>query len=77
MSLVVPARQGSRGSRALYVAILVTNLVVFLFPPIHLVMNEGDMIHALIYFLGAPIVLVISMFVLLTIDPNRCPEDES
>lgn len=77
MSVTDPTRRGERRPRVLFTSILVANLVIFLFPPIHLVMNNGTMTHALIYFLGAPVVLVVSMFVLMAIDPDRSPEDAS
>lgn len=76
MSLPIRPPASSR-SRVLHAAIVVVNLILFLFPPVHLLTSNGDMSLALTYFLGAPIVLVISMFVLMGIDPNRSPEDES
>lgn len=77
MSVHGSTRPDGRGARLLFTTILVVNLIVFLFPPIHLAMNDGNLTHALLYFLGAPVLLIISMFVLMAIDPNRCPEDAS
>jgi len=47
-----------------YITLLAINLIIMLFPPIHLAMANGSMKSALVYFIGAPAILVISMFVL-------------
>jgi Na+/melibiose symporter-like transporter len=76
MAQLSPAyRARSRTARA-FATLLTLNLVIMLFPPIHLLMAGGNMTLALTYFLGAPIVLIISMFVLTAIDPNRRTEEE-
>lgn len=58
-----------------YKALLIANLVIMLFPPIHLVMANGSMKLALIYFIGAPAVLVVSMFVLGWLDGTKDAKD--
>ena len=58
-----------------YKALLIANLVIMLFPPIHLVMANGSMNLALIYFIGGPAVLVASMFVLGWLDGTNDAED--
>lgn len=54
--------------------ILVANLTIMLFPPIHLFFARGSMPMALFYFFGSGIFLVISMMVLRAIDPNTGEE---
>jgi hypothetical protein len=61
--------------RALFNTLLIANLVIMLFPPIHLLMANGNMNLALTYFLGAPTVLVASMFVLGWLDGTKEAED--
>lgn len=61
--------------RVLYKTLLIANLVIMLLPPIHLAMANGNMTLALIYFIGAPAVLVASMFVLGWLDGTNEAED--
>lgn len=61
--------------RVVYKTLLIANLVIMLFPPIHLVMANGSMSLALTYFIGAPAVLVASMFVLGWLDGTKDAED--
>jgi hypothetical protein len=55
--------------------LLIANLVIMLFPPIHLAMANGGMNLALVYFIGAPAALVVSMFVLGWLDGTKDAED--
>lgn len=59
----------------IYKTLLIANLVIMLFPPIHLGMSNGNMSLALTYFIGAPAVLVASMFVLGWLDGTKEAED--
>jgi hypothetical protein len=43
-------------------AVLWLNIIIMLFPPIHLMMASGNMPLALFYFLGSGAFLVVSMF---------------
>ena len=43
-------------------AVLWLNVIIMLFPPIHLTMASGSMPRALLYFLGSGAFLVVSMF---------------
>jgi hypothetical protein len=56
--------------RILRVGLLVLNLIVMLFPPIHLTMASGDMKNALIYFVGSPLILIVSLGILYALDKN-------
>lgn len=67
--------EAQASNRVVYRTLLIANLVIMLFPPIHLVMANGRMDLALIYFLGAPAVLVASMFVLGWLDGTTDAED--
>ena len=44
--------------------ILWLNLIIMIFPPVHLFMARGHMALAMLFFMGSGIVLVISMFAL-------------
>lgn len=55
--------------------ILVANLTIMLFPPIHLFFASGSMPMALFFFFGSGILLVISMMVLRAIDPSTEKEE--
>lgn len=77
MAQRIPAYPARPRTRRAFTLLLVINLLIMLFPPIHLLMAGGNMLLALTYFLGAPIVLIISMFVLTAIDPNRRTEEET
>ena len=68
---------GSRRTRRVFALILVTNLVIMLFPPVHLFFARGDMTYAVGFFMGSSALLVASMFVLLAIDPDKAPEEGS
>lgn len=50
------------------ICILIANLVTMLFPPIPLWFAQGSMSWALTYFFGSGILLVLSMFVLRSLD---------
>ncbi|WP_159717606.1 hypothetical protein [Geminicoccus flavidas] len=54
--------------------ILIVNLIIMLFPPIHLFFAGGSMTMALVYFFGSGLILVGSMMVLRSMGDNRGEE---
>ncbi|MDE2395504.1 MAG: hypothetical protein KGM91_08685 [Burkholderiales bacterium] len=60
----MPHSTAAGSDRRLGVALLALNLVIMLFPPIYLGMAHGDRVLAMTYFIGSPLVLIASMFVL-------------
>jgi hypothetical protein len=54
--------------------ILIVNLLIMLFPPIHLFFANGSMTMALVYFFGSGLILVGSMVVLRAMDANQGEE---
>ncbi len=48
--------------------VLIANLIMMLFPPIHLWFAQGSMSWALTYFFGSGILLVLSMLLLRLLD---------
>lgn len=54
--------------------ILVINLMVMIFPPIHLWFTDGSMTRSLIYFYGSGVVLIVSMVILRAIDTTTVKE---
>jgi len=54
--------------------ILIVNLIIMLFPPIHLFFAGGSMPMALVYFFGSGLVLVGSMAMLRSMGPQRGEE---
>ena len=54
--------------------ILIINLLIMLFPPIHLFFAGGSMGMALFYFLGSGLFLVGSMIALRSMGDNRGEE---
>lgn len=72
-----PVKKSSTPSkRRLGISLLLLNLVVMLFPPIHLTMASGNMALALTYFLASPIILIVSLFILFNHDARHTPEVE-
>ncbi len=61
--------QPAEATRKWFNVVLIVNLVVMFFPPIHLGMANGDMSTALLYFFGSPVLVVVSLFVLAKLDP--------
>ena len=49
-------------------AILIINLIMILFPPIHLWFADGSMNKALLYFAGSGILVILSLLLLRSID---------
>ncbi|WP_191060535.1 hypothetical protein [Geminicoccus harenae] len=54
--------------------ILIINLIIMLFPPIHLFFAGGSMTMALAYVFGSGLLLVSSMVLLRSIGDNRGEE---
>lgn len=64
-------------TRKAYATIVWVNLLVMLFPPIHLLMAGGNVTLALVYFIGSPLVLIASMLLLTNLDPNYRRAEEA
>jgi uncharacterized membrane protein len=54
--------------------ILIVNLIIMLFPPIHLFFVRGSMAMALVYFFGSGLLLVGSVMMLRSMAGNRGEE---
>lgn len=54
--------------------VLIVNLLIMLFPPIHLFFANGSMTMALVYFFGSGLILVGSMVALRSMGANRGEE---
>ncbi|MBE2275493.1 MAG: hypothetical protein IAE87_04265 [Rhodobacteraceae bacterium] len=61
-------------SKTIATGILIANLLIMLFPPIHLGMAKGSMPMALTFFLGSGLILVLSMVVLRSLDASGTEE---
>lgn len=54
--------------------VLIINLIIMLFPPIHLFFANGSMPMALTYFFGSGLILTVSMVVLRSLGRNAGEE---
>lgn len=66
---------GSAKMSAAYRILLIIDVVILTVPLVYLPLTNGNMTLALGYVIGAPIVVVISMFILGWIDGTKEAED--
>jgi hypothetical protein len=65
----------SRRTAALYRAVLIVDVALLTLPLIYLTLADGHMAVALGYVIGAPLIVVITMFILGWIDGTKEAED--